>query len=106
MSWFIDTIGSITASTRTSTIAPIVTISDLTAGQHTLTITVTGRQDSQASSNVVVVDAFDIQPGTTVSHWQETNPDMGFSAGWTKSSIAQNFSGTGVSRCWSRTPAG
>ncbi len=76
---------------------PIVTINDLSAGQHTLTITVAGRHDSQGEGNVVVVDAFDIQPGTTVSHWQETNPDMSFSAGWTKSSIAQNFSGTGVS---------
>lgn len=76
---------------------PVVTISDLAPGQHTLTITVTGRQDSQAQGNFVVVDAFDIQPGTTVSHWQETNPGLQFSGGWTKSSIAYPFSGTGVS---------
>ena len=76
---------------------PIVTIDDLSDGQHTLTITVTGRQDSQAAGNVVVVDAFDIQPGTTVSHWQDTNPDLKYSAGWTKSSVALPFSGTGVS---------
>ena len=76
---------------------PVVTISDLAPGQHTLTITVTGRQDSQAQGNFVVVDAFDIQPGTTVSHWQETNPGLQFGGGWTKSSIAYPFSGTGVS---------
>jgi hypothetical protein len=76
---------------------PIITISDLSAGQHTLTITVTGRQDGQAASNVVVVDAFDVQPGTTVSHWQDTNPDLKFSAGWTKSSNNFPWSGSGVS---------
>ncbi len=76
---------------------PIVTISDLTDGRHTLTITVTGRQDGQASSNAVVVDAFDVQPGATVSHWQDTNPDLKFSAGWIKSSNSFNWSGSGVS---------
>ena len=76
---------------------PIVTLSDLSAGQHTLTITVTGRKDNQALSNVVVVDAFDIQPGTTVSHWQDTNPDLKFTKGWTKSANGFNWSGSGVS---------
>jgi hypothetical protein len=76
---------------------PIITINDLSAGQHTLTITVTGTHDSQGEGNVVVVDAFDIQPGTTVSHWQESNPGLQYSAGWHKSSTAQNYSGTGVS---------
>jgi len=76
---------------------PIVTIYDLSPGQHTLTITVTGRKDSQALGNAVVVDAFDIQPDTTVSHWQDTNPDMKFSSGWTKSSNNFPWSGSGVS---------
>ncbi len=75
----------------------IVTIDDLAAGLHTLTITVTGQQDSQANGNMIVVDAFDIQPGTTVSHWQDTNPELQYSGGWTKSSIALPFSGTGMS---------
>jgi hypothetical protein len=75
----------------------VVTISDLSDGPHTLTITVTGRQDSQADGNLIVVDAFDIHPGTTVSHWQDTNPDLEYSAGWTKSSVALPWSGTGVS---------
>jgi hypothetical protein len=77
--------------------SPIVTISDLSPGQHTLTITVTGGKDSQATSNVVVVDAFDVQPGTTVSHWQDTNPELKFSSGWTKSSNDYLWSGSGVS---------
>ncbi len=76
---------------------PIVTINDLSAGQHTLTITVTGQQDVQASSNVVVVDAFDVQPDTTVSHWQDTNPDLQYAGGWTKSSNSYPWSGSGVS---------
>lgn len=76
---------------------PAVTISDLSPGQHTLTITVTGRRDPQGEGSVVVVDAFDIQPGTTVSHWQETNPGLQYSGAWSKSSVAYPFSGTGVS---------
>jgi len=76
---------------------PIITIYDLSAGQHTLTIRVTGRQNVQAQGNVVVVDAFDVQPGTTVSHWQDTNPEARFSAGWTKSSNNFPWSGSGVS---------
>ncbi len=75
----------------------VVTIGDLSAGQHTLTIQVTGRQNSQAAGNVVVVDAFDVQPGTTVSHWQDTNPEAKFSAGWVKSSANFPWSGSGVS---------
>src|SRR5438034_8938251 len=64
---------------------PIVTIRDLSAGQHTLTIRVTGRQNVQAQGNVVVVDAFDVQPGTTGAHWQDTNPEAQLSTGWPKS---------------------
>ena len=76
---------------------PIVTIYDLSAGQHTLKITATGRQNTQAQGNVVVVDAFDIQPNFTVSHWQDTNPDLQYTAGWTKSANGFNWSGSGVS---------
>jgi hypothetical protein len=79
--------------------APILTISDLSSGPHTLTITVAGRSDPQGQGDVVVVDAFDIQPGTTISHWQETNPGLQYCGAWTKSSIAYNFSGTGSRTC-------
>ena len=74
----------------------VITISDLAPGPHTLTITVAGRGNPEAQGNVVVVDAFDIQPGTTLSHWQDTNPGLQWSAGWTKSSIYQPWSGSGV----------
>jgi hypothetical protein len=76
---------------------PIVTINDLSAGQHTLTVQVSGRHNSQGEGNVVVVDAFDVQPNFTVSHWQDTNPDLKFSTGWTKSSNSFPWSGSGVS---------
>src|SRR5512142_2630807 len=76
---------------------PIVTIYDLADAKHTLTITVTGTKNSQAQGNLVVVDAFDIQPNFTVSHWQDTNPDLKYSAGWVKSDLGFPWSGNGVS---------
>ncbi|HET9651167.1 MAG TPA: hypothetical protein VFP36_03205, partial [Usitatibacter sp.] len=76
---------------------PIVTIYDLSDARHTLTITATGRQNSQAQGNVVVVDAFDVQPNFTVSHWQDTNPGFQYTPGWTKSSENFPWSGNGVS---------
>lgn len=76
---------------------PIFTVYDLAPGKHTLTITVTGRQNGQAEGNVVVVDAFDIQPDFTVSHWQDTNPELQYSAGWIKSAEGPPWSGSGVS---------
>jgi hypothetical protein len=76
---------------------PIITISDLSDGPHTLTLTVTGRQNGSATGNVVVLDAFDVQPGVTVSHWQESNPELQFSAGWTDSSPSFPWSGNGAS---------
>ena len=78
--------------------SPIVTIDDLSAGPHTLTIEVTGQANSQAQGAAVVVDAFDIQPNFTVSHWQDTDPNAHFSAGWTKSAEdGSPWSGSGVS---------
>lgn len=76
---------------------PVATIYDLADTRHTLTITVTGRQNGQAQGNMVVVDAFDVQPNFTVSHWQDTNPELQYSAGWTKSSNNFPWSGSGVS---------
>ena len=67
---------------------PIVTIRDLSEGPHTLTI--------EVLSGRVVVDAFDVQPQTTVSHWQDTDPNLRFSGGWTKASTTLPWSGSGV----------
>jgi len=77
--------------------SPIITVSDLSDGPHTLTIQVTGTANSQAQGTAVVVDAFDIQPNFTVSHWQDTDPNAKFSAGWTKSDEQFPWSGSGVS---------
>ena len=66
-----------------------IAIYDLSDGPHTLTIEVVG-------DGLVVIDAFDVQLQTTVSHWQETDPNARFSAGWTKSSIDFPWSGNGA----------
>ena len=73
---------------------PVITLHGLSDGKHTLTIEVTGRQDPRASSNVVVVDAFGVQ-APIVSHLQETDPDVSFSAGWIQLDNGQ-WSGGGV----------
>ena len=66
-----------------------LTISGLTEGAHTMTIEVV--------SGTVVVDAFDVNPKTTVSHWQETDPNAVYSAGWAQASNANSWSGSGIS---------
>jgi hypothetical protein len=73
---------------------PIITFYDLSDGEHTLTIAVTGRQNREAQSNVVVVDAFDVQP-QIVSHYQDADPDLTYSGSWT---VDDRFgwSGSGV----------
>ncbi len=67
---------------------PAFTINGLTDGPHVLTIEVTGGKNPDAIGNIVVVDAFDVQP-EIVSHFQEAEPGSAcgtrcveFSAGW------------------------
>jgi hypothetical protein len=78
---------------------PVFTASGLTNSSHTLTIEVTGLKDrdSQAAASpyaVVVVDAFDV-PTQVVSHLQDTDPDMTYSAGWTVGdTTTSSFSGS------------
>ncbi len=73
----------------------ILTVNGLSDGQHTLTIEVTGRQNALADSNVVVVDAFEVEP-QIVSHLQEMDPDVILSgAGWIQDSSSA-WSGGGV----------
>jgi hypothetical protein len=77
---------------------PVITLDGLSAGTHTLTIEVTGRRnpDPEAVSSVVVVDAFDVQ-AQVVSHLQETDPDVAFSAGdWVQANPGFAWSGGGV----------
>ena len=66
----------------------IVTLYDLSNGPHTLTI--------EVISGKVVVDAFDVQPNTTISHWQDTHPGLTFSGGWTNSGTGHPWSGYGL----------
>src|SRR6267143_6779692 len=48
---------------------------------HSFTLEVTGRQNASATSNLVVVDAFDV-PARTISRLQETDPSVTYTAGW------------------------
>lgn len=73
---------------------PVITLNGLSAGKHTLTIEVTGRKHPEALSNAVVVDAFEVQ-APVVSHLQETDPDVNFSAGWLQDN-GFSWSGGGV----------
>lgn len=77
---------------------PVITLNGLSPGRHTLTIEVTGRKnpDPEAVSSVVVVDAFDVQV-QVVSHLQETDPDVVFSAAdWVQADAGIAWSGGGV----------
>src|SRR3954447_3065484 len=71
---------------------PVITVNGLSAGQHTLTIEVTGRKRAEALSNIVVLDAFEVQ-APVVSHLQETAPYVHFSDGWLQ--VYSNFSWSG-----------
>jgi hypothetical protein len=65
--------------------APVLTLYDLGAGQHTLTIEVTGRKNPAAEADspaVVVVDAFEVNP-QIVSHLQDLDPKVAYSGSWT-----------------------
>ena len=77
---------------------PAITIYGLSAGQHTLTIQVTGSKNQAASSSspgIVVVDAFEVNP-QIVSHAQEADPDATYSAGWSQAPNDFNWSGSGA----------
>jgi hypothetical protein len=75
----------------------IFTAQGLANGIHTLTIEVTGLKntDSQAVNSPgawVWVDAFDV-PTQVVSHLQDTDPDMTYTAGWTGGDTSSYWSG-------------
>jgi hypothetical protein len=72
----------------------VLTIYGLSPGPHTLTIQVTAHQNPDANSNVVTVDAFEVEP-PILSHLQETDPDVVWSAGWVHDDTS-NWSGGGV----------
>lgn len=74
---------------------PIITLHGLSPGSHTLAIEVTGRQNPDALSNVIQVDAFDVQ-APVVSQIQETDPDVVFTADWVQAESTFSWSGGGV----------
>jgi hypothetical protein len=74
---------------------PAITLYDLGEGPHTLTIEVTGRKNQFATSNVVVVDAFDVQP-EILSHIQEMDPDVTYSGTWAQADDHFQWSGSGA----------
>ena len=77
---------------RNESAARIYTVKGLTNGSHTLTIEVTGLKNAESQGNVVAVDAFDV-PAPAVSHLQDTDPDISYSAGWTRGDISKPWSG-------------
>ena len=60
---------------------PVFEATGLADGSHTLTIEVTGRQNASATSDLIIVDAFDV-PATTISRLQETDSCATYTAGW------------------------
>jgi len=76
---------------------PVFTARGLANGSHTLAIEVTGLmnmdpRNGQSSGAMVVVDAFDV-PTQVVSHLQDTDPDMTYTAGWTGGDTSSYWSG-------------
>jgi len=86
---------------RDESSARIYTVKGLSNSSHTLTIQVTGLKNAESQGNVVVVDAFDI-PAPVVSHLQDTDPDISYSAGWTGGDVSKPWSGG--SATFSTTP--
>lgn len=72
----------------------VITLYDLGEGQHTLTIEVTGQRNSKALSNVVTVDAFEVEP-QILSHLQETDPAVVLTGSWVQDDTS-SWSGGGV----------
>ena len=74
---------------------PAFTVNGLGAGRHLLTIEVADHRNAESLGNAVVVDAFDV-PALVVSHLQETDPDVAFTAGWAQADSSIAWSGGGV----------
>jgi hypothetical protein len=68
----------------------------LANASHTLTIEVTGRQNASATSDAIVVDAFDV-PAATVSRLQETDPHIAY----TGTAVVPDWTAFDMSRAWS-----
>jgi len=70
----------------------VFTAKDLAAARHTLTIEVTGLTNAASTDITIVVDAFEVtssSPQTPVSHFEETDPSVAYTAGWALCSSSQ-----------------
>ena len=79
----------------------VFSVKGLSNSSHAFTIQVTGMKNPESQGNIVVVDAFDV-PAPAVSHLQDTDPDISYSAGWTGGDISKPWSGG--SATFSTTP--
>ncbi len=70
---------------------PMFTAAGLTNASHTLTIEVTGRMNTGATSAWLIVDAFDV-PAVTISRLQETDPSVTYTAGWVQGDTSRQWS--------------
>ena len=75
---------------------PMFAATGLANASHTLTIEVTGRQNASATSDAIVVDAFDV-PAATVSRLQETDPHIAY----TGTAVVPDWTAFDMSRRWS-----
>jgi hypothetical protein len=76
---------------------PVFTATNLTAGPHTVTVESTGRNNPSASDFAVVVDAFDVTPGSpptiTGTRAEETAASTTFTGGWAQGDATKAWSG-------------
>ena len=76
---------------------PVFTAANLTNGVHTLTVESTGQKNVDAVDYAVVVDAFDVTPGSppTVvgTRIEDTSAATSFTAGWSQGDTTTAWSG-------------
>src|SRR5258708_7069161 len=85
-------VGEVDTYSRTEEIrVPMFTVNGLTDASHTLTIQLTGQMNPQATSALIVVDAFDV-PAPAVSRLQETDPDIAYTPGWVQGEASRPWS--------------
>jgi hypothetical protein len=76
---------------------PVFTATNLTAGAHTIAIESTGTKNPDAADYAVVVDAFDVTPGSPPAivglRTEETSASTTFTGGWTQGDTSTAWSG-------------
>jgi glycine cleavage system aminomethyltransferase T len=80
-----------TYSTTEEVRTAVFTATGLADATHTLTIEVTGRNNAASTNTVIVVDAFDV-PAPIVTRFQERDPSITYTAGWTQGDTGRTWS--------------